>query len=53
MSTLSHVKQVFTSADTDEPQPYECQNCGARFQQEYYHCPECGGYNIDRTEWSS
>lgn len=53
MSTLNRVKQAFTSDDTDELRPYECESCGARFRLEYYVCPECGGYSIDRAEWSS
>jgi len=53
MSALNRVKQAFTSGEQDEFHPYECQSCGARFRVEYYRCPQCGGYSLDRAEWSS
>lgn len=28
--------------------PYECLQCDARLEVEYYVCPECGSFSIDR-----
>lgn len=28
--------------------PYECQQCEARYEVEYFRCPECGSFAIDR-----
>jgi rubrerythrin len=53
MGTLSRVKQAFASPDPNALGPYECQGCGTRFRREYYVCPKCGGYSLDRAEWSS
>lgn len=53
MSTLSRVKTVFTSDDSGESRPYECKGCGARLRLQQQVCPKCGGYNLDRIEWSS
>lgn len=53
MSALSRVKTAFTSSNGDESHPYECKSCGARFRLQQQVCPECGGYTLDRIEWSS
>jgi rRNA maturation endonuclease Nob1 len=53
MSTLSRVKTVFMSGEDAKSHPYECKSCGARFRLRQQVCPECGGYTLDRIEWSS
>ena len=42
---------IFNSENTDGQ--YECQHCGARFNLHHHSCPQCGGYSIDRTEWTA
>lgn len=27
---------------------FECQTCGAEFPVEYYVCPGCGGFSVER-----
>jgi len=29
--------------------PYECQTCEAAYDLEYYVCPECGGFSVERS----
>lgn len=29
-------------------QPYECLTCGERYEVEYYVCPECNGFSVER-----
>jgi len=41
------------SGHDDQSTPYECQHCGSQFSDHYHSCPECGGYSIDRAEWSA
>jgi rRNA maturation endonuclease Nob1 len=53
MSTLSRVKAAITSSDPANSHPYECKTCGARFSRQHQVCPECGGYTLDRIDWSS
>jgi|AntDeeMetageno50_2_1112565.scaffolds.fasta_scaffold04196_1 Ribosomal L32p protein family. len=53
MSTLSRMKAAVTSADPNESRPYECKTCGARFRLQQQVCPGCGGYTLDRIDWSS
>lgn len=29
-------------------EPYECRTCGERYELEYYVCPECDGFSVER-----
>jgi lipopolysaccharide biosynthesis regulator YciM len=29
--------------------PYECRTCGQRYELEYYVCPECEGFSVERA----
>jgi len=42
-------KRLLTSETADTP--YQCQNCRAGLERQYQVCPECGGYDIRRSEW--
>lgn len=53
MNTLRRVKEVFSTIDESEHTPYECKTCGARFAFQRQVCSKCGGYTLDRIEWSS
>jgi rRNA maturation endonuclease Nob1 len=53
MSTLSRVKAAVTSGDPTDSHPYECKTCGAHFRRQQQVCPDCGGYTLDRVDWSS
>ena len=53
MSTLSRVKAAVTGSDSTDFHPYECKTCGTRFRRQQQVCPECGGYTLDRIDWSS
>ncbi len=35
----------------DDDSVYECQQCESQFEVEYYTCPDCGGYRVERTDW--
>ena len=52
VSTLARVRAAFTGPDRDDPLPYECRTCGARFELQRQVCPECGGYTFDRIDWT-
>jgi len=49
MGTLLWLKQFLTGG-TGEAR-YACLSCRARFERQHQVCPECGGYDIRRTEW--
>jgi rRNA maturation endonuclease Nob1 len=53
VSTLTRVRDAVMDPDRDDPLPYECRTCGARFELQRQVCPECGGYTLDRLDWSS
>jgi rRNA maturation endonuclease Nob1 len=48
VSTLR--KTVFDDATET---PYVCSQCGRQFEVEHYSCPVCGGYRVERTDWSA
>jgi primosomal protein N' len=41
------------SGHEDQGALYECHHCGSQFSLHHHSCPECGGYSIDRVEWSA
>lgn len=47
---VSKMSQFFGLATADD-ELYECFGCGQRFELEYYSCPDCGCFRVDRTEW--
>lgn len=51
MSSLRRLKAFITRADQDSEATYECLTCHTRFQYQQQVCPECGGYDIQSTEW--
>jgi rRNA maturation endonuclease Nob1 len=53
MGVLSQVRVALTTADRDEFRSYECKSCGGRFKFQRQVCPDCGGYTLDRIDWSS
>lgn len=48
-NVLTLLKQQLPFTRAPAPPPYECQGCVARFGTQYYVCPACGGYTIERT----
>lgn len=30
---------------------YECRGCGESYGLEYFSCPDCGSYRVERTRW--
>jgi rRNA maturation endonuclease Nob1 len=52
MSTLTRIRAAFTTSNDGKRRPYECTSCGARFALQRQVCTECGGYSLDRTDWS-
>jgi rRNA maturation endonuclease Nob1 len=52
MKGFTQLRAVFTRGDWEEPPAYECLDCGACFRVQRQVCPECGGYSIERTDWS-
>lgn len=51
MSVIDRISDAFFHEE-EHPGPYACQNCDRRFSLQYQVCPECGGYAIERVDWS-
>lgn len=49
MSRWARFKRLLTSETVDTP--YQCQSCRTGLERQYQVCPECGGYDIRRSEW--
>jgi rRNA maturation endonuclease Nob1 len=32
---------------------YECKSCGQSFELQHQVCPSCGGFSVERVEWSN
>lgn len=52
MSVIGKLSAVFSTDEQTHTPPYACQCCGCRFAVQYQVCPECGGYSIERSDWS-
>lgn len=52
MSIINRLVARLGSAEKEEPRPYQCRTCQRQFARQYYICPACGGFRVDRTEWS-
>jgi len=52
MSVVGAMLAVLSARDS-RARPYECQQCGNAFTVQYHSCPECGGYSIERGEWTA
>lgn len=37
----------------ESPSEYFCQRCESQFQVQYYQCPNCGCFCIERVDWES
>lgn len=46
MGMLSKMAAHFRQESSDRP--YECLHCGIHLDVEYYTCPDCGSFSIDR-----
>lgn len=51
MGFLSTLRRIFGFTADDLPE-YVCRGCGAQFELRRHVCPICGGFLIERTEWS-
>jgi len=51
MGTLLRLKKYLTGTANPETQ-YVCLACESRFNAQPQVCPECGGYDIRRAEWT-
>lgn len=52
MSVIERISGAFFAEEEQQPGPYACQHCGSRFTLQHQVCPECGGYAIERVDWS-
>ncbi|SDJ80400.1 hypothetical protein SAMN05216226_109147 [Halovenus aranensis] len=39
------------SIDTEEALPYVCLSCGATYEVQHHHCPDCGSFDIRCSRW--
>jgi len=51
MGVVRKLLAVVGGGDADHG-PYECQQCGAQFHQQYHSCPHCNTYRVERTDWT-
>lgn len=47
---ITSVGRLLRIASADHRR-YECQGCGEAYELEYYSCPGCGSYRVERTRW--
>jgi len=52
MSVVGAMLAVLSGQDS-RTRPYECQQCEGAFAVQHHSCPECGGYSIERGEWTT
>jgi rRNA maturation endonuclease Nob1 len=50
MGVVEDWASAIWQSEDDDP-VYECQRCESQFEVEYYVCPDCGGYRVERTDW--
>lgn len=51
VSVITSLAEVVRwDGERDAPR-YQCIECHAEFRVEYYCCPECDCYRVDRTSW--
>jgi ribosomal protein L37E len=50
VSALDRFKKLFSTGDpdSDPDRPFVCRGCGERYEVEYYTCPACGGFSVER-----
>ncbi|WP_248908908.1 hypothetical protein [Halocatena marina] len=51
MSVIEKLSDAFFQEE-QQSEPYACQHCGCRFSLQHQVCPKCGGYAIERVDWS-
>ena len=52
MSIARKLTDRLAGGSERERRPYACRTCRERFAREHHVCPECGGFSVERTEWS-
>lgn len=52
MSVIDKLNAALTPDEQTGTPPYACKCCNSRFTVQYQVCPECGGYSIERVDWS-
>jgi rRNA maturation endonuclease Nob1 len=52
MSVIDKLNAAFSPDEQTRNPPYACKCCDSRFAVQYQVCPECGGYSIERVNWS-
>ncbi len=50
MGVVEDWASAIWQSEDDDP-VYECQRCDSQFEVEYYICPDCGSYRVERTDW--
>jgi len=51
MQVTKRLRRRFSKRGGEEPRPYVCLSCEARFERQYYLCPACGGYSVEHARW--
>ena len=52
MGVVDEWASAIWQSDDDDP-VYECQQCENQFEVRYYQCPDCGSYQVERTDWDA
>lgn len=51
MRIVERLGRRLTGESDEEPRPYVCTSCDARFERQYHVCPACEGYSVERARW--
>lgn len=51
MKVIENLRRVLR--DETAEHTYECKGCGQPFELQYQVCPSCGGFSVERADWSS